>query len=170
MDTTYQVDGKECLNDLFAALLLFKNKQKNAQKIADFVAKTSAIWEYFGVQYSLEKTGRLQTKKCKIRNLDEVAALPGNYVFNCLGATSYKVFPDENLKPIKGSMVYFKNKDVEDYYHVQMDDGHDLLILPSFGVLAIGVTKSFEAMDPVKDREILDRLYQRALRFFKPKL
>lgn len=169
MDTTYHVDGNTFLNELFEGLRLFENVDQNASRIAAFATKAKLMLDYFGV--SSDSLGRLTRTRADVRSLREVAQLPSEVVFNCMGFFSKAVFEDDNLVSVKGSMIYFHNsRNVTDFYNVRMGVDDELLILPSSDYVAVGVSKSPNPIDIREDRVVMSKLYDKATRFFKPKL
>ena len=171
MNYSYQIDGNFFLNEIFGYLKYFENPEKNAEKIKMAADKMDLILKYYEIQFKKNKLGTLKIVKQKLNSLNDVLKLEDKHIFNCLGAFSNKIFPDPNLTPIKGSMLYFKNKsNIKGYYGVETDNNEKFSILPTCEYIGIGVSKSLKAMNLEEDQIILDDLYRRATSFFKPKL
>jgi hypothetical protein len=171
MDMSYQIDGNIFLNEVFEDLKLFCNLKKNNLKIQKIAKKMKLILGYYKVEFNPEKLGILSISQKRLNSLKEVVTTKEKFIFNCMGAFSGFIFPDKNLIPIKGSMLYFKNnKNIKDYYGIQSLNGEKFSILSTSEHIGIGVTKSTRPIDIAEDQIIMDDLYRKANSFFKPKL
>lgn len=171
MDDVYIMDGKIFLNELFDGIKLLQDKEKNKTEVESFIERSQLILEFFGIQYSFESLGKLTIEKRKIESPTEIEELPTQFIFNCMGVFSKKIFKDDNLYGVKGSMIYYKNvNNVKDVYQVTIGPKKELLMMPYFDVVAIGVTKSRNPIDIVEDREIMKKLSVNIKKFFSQKL
>lgn len=171
MDDVYIMDGKVFLNELFDGIKLFQNKEKNKTEIEAFVKKSKLILKFFGINYSFESLGTFTIEKRELKSPKEIQELSTSFVFNCMGVFSKKIFKDDNLYGVKGSMIYYKNvNNMKDVYQVSIGPDQELLMMPYFDVVAIGVTKSFNPINIDEDRAIMKKLSNNIKKFFKQKL
>lgn len=170
LNHSYQLDGSAFFYEIFTYLELFTNVQKNVEGIQKACEKMNLILKYFDVNFSNKKCGKLAIFKRKFNSLNEVMKLNTNFVFNCMGAFSKEIFPDENLIPLKGSMVYLKNNDhIKNYLAIYSFDNNVFSILPTASNIAIGVTTSKNPVNGDEDKVIVESLFKKAQNFFKPK-
>lgn len=151
--------------------MLIQNKYQNKYKIDSFARKCRSILDYFELNYSFELLGELRIVKKKINSFQQIQQLPSPVIFNCMGVFSKKIFKDENLFSLKGSMLFFKNSNnVKDAYRIPIGSNDQLLVIPKGNVVIVGVTKNLGYMDSKEDRVFLKNLYNAATQFFTQKL
>jgi hypothetical protein len=172
LDTSYQIDGVDFFFKFFQDMLLFKNPQENKKLIENNDISYQAILNYFKVPLSEKNNfGNLKVINKDVSSFKEIIEMDSRFIFNCMGLGSKKVFKDDNLQGIKGSVIYFKNTtNVKDYYGVEnyQNEKFSILSTPKYNVL--GVTKSYDKVDEKEDKLIMDDLLSRAKKFFQPKL
>lgn len=171
MDDTFIMNGRIFLNELFDGIRPLQDKLANRAQIEEFVTKSGAIFEFFGMKYSFQSLGKLTIENRRLESLKEVEQLSTDVVFNCMGVFSKQIFKDDNLVGMKGSMFYYKNTtNMRDVYQVDLGPKDELLIMPYRDVIAMGVTKDPGPIDIREDRVIMKRLKDNLESFFKPKL
>lgn len=170
LNNSYQIDGSEFFFEIFSYLKLFQNIEKNFLEIEKACKKMDLILNYYGVKFSKKTCGNLTIIKRKLKSLNEVLNLENDFVFNCTGAFSNKLFPDKNLIPLKGSMIYLKNNNhMKNYFAIRTFDNNKFSIIRTANHIAIGVTTCNNPIDYKKDKVIIDRLFKSVCSFFKPK-
>lgn len=168
---SYQLDGVLFFYEIFTYLRLFENTSNNSHRIKQACDKMDLILDYFGVNYKERNVGKLTLTQRKLTTLNEVLNLETDFIFNCTGAFSKRLFPDDNLIPLKGTMIYFKNNNhFRGYFEIHSFDHDKFTVIRSANHIAIGSISSKDPMDRKIDEALSAKLFDKANKFFKPKL
>ncbi|KAL4453421.1 hypothetical protein ABPG74_017628 [Tetrahymena malaccensis] len=100
----------------------------------------------------------------------EVTQLPHDYIFNCAGIHSGKLFNDKNVYPIKGQLAVFKHTKGVDYYlSAPGPNGSRVTVYPHSTGTACGITHERDVWDQRPTLSVCSVVAKNAQDFFKDK-
>lgn len=103
----------------------------------------------------LRAGGKLRIKS--FASLSEVLALKENAIFNCTGLGSKQLFGDDELKPIKGQLVFLPPDPAVDYLSV--GGGSDVTYMfPRSGEIVLGGSYQDDDWSPHVEPEVTERI------------
>lgn len=99
--------------------------------------------------------------------ISNVLALPERFVFNCAGIASGKLFNDENVYPVKGQLVVFKNTPgVNYFFRTQIENGSYVSFYPQQNGLPVGLVEQKDEWDLKPTHEVCKKIATNAIQYF----
>ena len=165
---TVHIEGDVYLLELMKELQMFSIETSYPEKIKAYYESRPEILKFYKMGRVSTQRGSISFEKRKIKDFAELKARPNQYLFNCMGYYSKNIFADENLIPLKGVMLCFKNTTrVMDFYSINLPGGGRTHIYPGQRRVGVGISKIQNDFDEEEDKSTREKLYDNAWRFFR---
>lgn len=109
--------------------------------------------------------------RTSLKDEEQVSELQHDFIFNCTGIHSGKLFKDSNVYPIKGQLAVYKHTQGVDYYlSAPGPNGARVTVYPHTTGTACGITHERDVWDQRPTKPLCDIIAKNAQDYFAHKV